>query len=202
MSSSVLIGQWDVAKDFLGGFEGRFKKALETSVKREALNLSGQIKKGIRNQAPGGKTFAPPSEMTLANRKFQGKRGRTKALIVNGDLLNSVTHKQEGAAAWVGVRRKTMRGENGDEKDMVNIAAVHEYGFRPVVIPYTDKVRRYLFAMMNEAGIEPRAFTPGSKSDVIVFEIPARPFLRPSHAEWQKGLKDRFEKHVQELMGL
>jgi hypothetical protein len=55
---------------------------------RSGTSLGGdalKIVEGIREQAPGGRAFAPLEPTTLAIRQFRGFRG-TKALLVAGDL--------------------------------------------------------------------------------------------------------------------
>ena len=58
---------------------------------------------------------------------------------------------------------------------MVDVAKLNEFGGPPVIIPMTPKMRRFLFALLRQAGKEP---TGGSGRGVIVVQVPARPFLR------------------------
>lgn len=192
MARSVLIGEWNVARKAMANFESALKNAVEKTLHEETLGLVKRIKKGIRDQSPGGESFEPLSELTMANRSFTGKGNRSKALIIDGDLIGSVTNRVKGDEAWVGVNKKK-RTENG--QSLSNIAAVHEFGFEPIVIPYTDKMRRYLMAMMSASGIEPQASSTGAK-DVLIISIPARPFLRPSFKAWQKNLAKRWKSGI------
>jgi hypothetical protein len=190
--SKVLVGQWNLASQMLGGFKSNLHNAIQSTLAEEAVDLVGVIKKGIRDQAPGGETFAPLSELTLASRAFEGKGNRDKILMVDGDLLGSVTHKTGYEEAWVGVLKSKV---SSDGKSMVNIAAVHENGFEPIVIPYTDKVRKYLMAMMTAYGIEPTA-SEGGKKDVIIISIKPRPFLEPSFKKWSRNAADRWKRGI------
>src|SRR5690606_17304044 len=93
-----------------------------------------------------------PSPLTLAAREMKG-RGGTKALLVRGDLRNSVSAIVQGDEAFVGVPRKA-RTQNG--RAMVDVARVQEFGEGPIVIPMTPAMRRFLFALLRKADVEPR----------------------------------------------
>ena len=196
MAQSVLVGQWNTAHRVLGNFEKDLNRAVESAMRIELVDLTGRIKKGIRSQSPGGKAFTELSELTLASREFAGKKGRNKILMVDGDLLGSITWKLSGDAGWVGVNKKA---QSEDGTSMSNIAAVHEFGYEPIVIPYTDSVRKYLMAMMTSYGIEP-TMESGDKKDVLIISIPARPFLKPVFKVWKKGLDARWKDHIGNVM--
>ncbi len=97
----------------------RMEKALNRAATKCALLLVREIKKGIKNQAPGGKAFEPLAKVTIE------KKGSSKALIDTGFLLSSITQVTEGDKAFVGLLRGT-RDKNGDE--IVNIGAIMEFG--------------------------------------------------------------------------
>jgi hypothetical protein len=136
--------------------------------------LAYQDHRGIREQVPGGKAFAPLAPTTLAIRRFRGFRG-TKALLVQGDLRNSITVVRDGDRVFVGVLR-TARNRAG--RSLVDIAALHEHGSRPIVVRITPKARAFLHAAFRHAGLD----TPSSGqrgTAIAVIQIPARPFLAP-----------------------
>ncbi len=185
------VGQWAVAKRILMTGGARTRIALDRAVQQEAMYLRSKIVEGFRTQAPGGVPFRPLAKTTLAIRKFKRFRG-TKALIVRGDLRNSVTTQRTGyAAAFVGVLR-TARSRDG--KSLVNIAEVQEFGSRPIVIRITPKMRAFLNAALaslsakGERGRDQRGkFTKakviryrGSGTGIAVINVPARPFIRPA----------------------
>lgn len=69
-----------------------------------------------------------------------------------------------------------------DDSFTVMLANVHEYGIK---IRMTDKMRRFLFAQMNEAGIEPS----GGDGNGYV-NIPERSFLRSAFDQNESRLFD------------
>lgn len=150
---------------------------------------------GLTSQAPGGEPLKPPSPLTIAARQLAGFGG-SKALLVRGDLRNSITVFVHGDEAFVGVSRSTRAKDGGA---MVDLAKLHEFGGPPVIIPITPKMRRFLFALLRQAGKEP---TGGSGRGVIVVQVPARPFLRPAFKKFREGASKRFLERVAKEMGL
>ena len=188
-------GDWALARRLLTGAPVKLKLAVGTAIRQEAQLLRKEIVQGITKQAPGGKAFKPLSPLTLAARKMKG-RGGTKALMVRGDLRNAIAAIVKGDEAFVGVPRKA-RGKGG--KSVVDVAQVQEFGAGPIVIPMTPAMRRFLFALLGQAGVEK---TGGSGRGVVVVQIPARPFLRPAFKQFEKGVQKRFLGRVAGLMGL
>ncbi len=187
-------GDWALARQLLAAGGARLKGAIGAAVRQEAELLRKEIVQGITRQAPGGEPLEPPSPLTLAARKLAGFGG-TKALLVRGDLRNAIAVIVQGDEAFIGVPRKA-RGADG--KSLVDVARVQEYGSDPIVIPMTAAMRRYLFALLKQAGQEPRG---GSGRGVVVVTIPARPFLRPAFKAFAKGAQQRFLKRIAALMG-
>ena len=106
----------------------------------------------------------------MAIRRFRGFGG-TKALIAGGDLRNSITVTREGDQVFVGVHRtaKTRTGQS-----VVDIAALHEHGSRPIVIKLTPKARAFLHAAFRKAGLDgPHGGLPST--GIAVIQVPARP---------------------------
>ena len=122
-SKSMVVkrtGDWNKAKAKLNGTLGpRIAMALQQATIRNALFLVREIQRGIRNQAPGGQSFAKLADSTIA------RKGSSKALIDTGFLINSITQKIMADKAFVGLLRGTV---NKDGENMVNIGAVMEYG--------------------------------------------------------------------------
>jgi len=148
--------------------------AFDKALLQEAQFLRTKIVEGIREQAPGGQAFTPLAPTTLAIRQFRGFHG-TKALLVHGDLRNSITVTKDGDRVFVGVLR-TARNRSG--KSLVDIAALHEHGSRPIVLRLTPKARAFLHAAFRHAGLD----GPGSgqpSTGIAVIQVPARPFLAP-----------------------
>lgn len=188
-------GDWAVARRLLRAGPGRFKAAVGVALRQEAQLLRNEIVQGLTKQAPGGQALAPPSPLTLAAREMKG-RGGTKALLVRGDLRNSVSAIVQGDEAFIGVPRKA-RAQGG--KALVDVAKVQEFGFGPIVIPMTPAMRRFLFMLLRRADLEPSG---GSGKGIVIINIPARPFLRPAFRKFSQGAQARFLARVAALSGL
>lgn len=162
---------------------------------REAHRLRAEIVTGIRKQSPGGADFRPLSRLTLAARRLAGFRGR-KALIRTGDLRNSIAVLPKvpaGDTVFVGIPRAS---------GQVRIARVHEYGSDPIVIPITPRMRRFLAMLFRRVSrARKRSKRRGNGTGVVVIQVPARPFLRPSFEVWTRGLRGRVLGEIQQRMG-
>jgi len=172
--STTKVGDWRLAHRLVTTARKRFTEAADKAVLQEAQFFRTKIVEGIREQAPGGQPFKPLAPTTLAIRRFRGFKG-TKALIVRGDLRNSITVVRQPGGAFVGVLR-TARGKEG--QSLVNVAAVHEFGSKPIVIKLTPKARRFLHAAFHAAGLD-RPAKEGPSTGIAVIKVPARPFLKP-----------------------
>ena len=188
-------GDWARARRLLTAAPQRLQAAIGTAVRQEAHALRNEIVQGLTRQAPGGEPLKPPSPLTIAARELEGFGG-TKALIVRGDLRNSITVVVQGDEAFIGVSRSA---RSKDGASMVDLAKLHEFGGPPVIIPMTPKMRRFLFALLRQAGKEP---TSGSGRGVIVVQVPARPFLRPAFDKFREGASRRFLERVARELGL
>jgi phage gpG-like protein len=188
-------GDWARARRLLTAAPQRLQAAISTAVRQEAHALRNEIVQGLTRQAPGGEPLKPPSPLTIAARELEGFGG-TKALIVRGDLRNSITVFAQGDEAFIGVSRSA---RSKDGASMVDLAKLHEFGGAPVIIPMTPKMRRFLFALLRQAGKEP---TGGSGRGVIVVQVPARPFLRPAFDKFREGAGRRFLERVARDLGL
>jgi len=188
-------GDWARARRLLTAAPQRLQAAIGTAVRQEAHALRNEIVQGLTRQAPGGEPLKPPSPLTIAARELEGFGG-TKALIVRGDLRNSITVVVQGDEAFIGVSRSA---RSKDGASMVDLAKLHEFGGPPVIIPMTPKMRRFLFALLRQAGKEP---TGGSGRGVIVVQVPARPFLRPAFDKFREGAGRRFLERVARDLGL
>ncbi len=130
--------------------------------------------------------------------RLRGGKG-TKPLIRHGDLRNSIAVVREGDGVFVGVLRSAKSSGGGS---LVNIAAVHEFGSRPIVVKITPKVRTFLHAAFRKAGLDEKSGDRPS-TGVAVIRIPARPFLRPVFEKYgaQEEVAQRFVERVAKLLG-
>jgi phage gpG-like protein len=188
-------GDWARARRLLAAAPQRLQAAIGTAVRQEAHALRNDIVQGLTSQAPGGEPLKPPSPLTIAARQLEGFGG-SKALIVRGDLRNSITVIVQGDEAFIGVSRSA---RSKDGASMVDLAKLHEFGGPPVIIPITPKMRRFLFALLRKAGKEP---TGGGGRGVIVVQVPARPFLRPAFDKFREGASRRFLERIARELGL
>lgn len=187
-------GDWALARRILAEGPAKLRGSIGTAMRQEAELLRGEIVNGITAQAPGGEAFKPLSPLTLAARKLAGFGG-TKALLVRGDLRNSIAAIVRGDEAFVGVPRKA---RSKDGRSLVDVAQVQEFGSNPIVIPITPRMRRFLFALLRQAGKERSG---GSGKGVVVVTIPARPFLRPAFKKFSEGAQRRFLGRVAAQLG-
>jgi hypothetical protein len=139
-------GDWARARRLLTAAPQRLQAAIGTAVRQEAHALRNDIVQGLTSQAPGGEPLKPPSPLTIAARQLEGFGG-SKALIVRGDLRNSITVIVQGDEAFIGVSRSA---RSKDGASMVDLAKLHEFGGPPVIIPITPKMRRFLFALLRQ----------------------------------------------------
>jgi phage gpG-like protein len=144
-----LFGPWNWAAFTLMTASRRIKTAADRALMQEAQFLRREIVVGITKQAPGGQPFVPLADATIQRRK-RGGFGGTKALIVTGDLRNSIQVTKVGTnGVFVGILR-TAQHRGGEL--VVNIAKIHEYGaprahiparpfMQPVFDLHKDKIR-------------------------------------------------------------
>jgi len=191
-------GPWKQVRRMLASAPAKLRAAIDRATMQEAQFLRTKIVEGLREQAPGGKAFAPLAETTLAVRRFRGFRG-TKALIVQGDLRNSITAVKEGGRVFVGVLR-TARGRAG--QPLANIAALNEYGSAPIVVRLTSKSRAFLHAAFRAAGLAQAA--AGTSIGIAVIHIRPRPFIAPVFERYgadRDAVARRFLDRVAKALG-
>ncbi len=188
-------GDWARARRLITGGAERLQDAVRVALRQEAQVLRNQIVQGLTSQAPGGEPLRPPAPLTLAARELQGFGG-TKALVVRGDLRNSIAVIIDGEDVFIGIRRSA-RSSEGER--LVNLGELHELGGPPTIIPITPKMRRFLFALLRQAGQAP---TGGSGRGVVVVQVPPRPFLRPAFQAYRVGAGRRFLDRVAHQLGL
>lgn len=151
------FGDWDKARKLLCNNPGhRMALAIRQATIKNVLLLVREIKRGIRDQAPGGKQFAPLAQVTI------DRKGSSKALIDTGFLVNSITQKIMSDRAFVGLLRTSIY--KGGES-AANIGAIMEYGCtinhpsgavivippRPFLHPTMEKYRNEVIQNYREA---------------------------------------------------
>ena len=191
-------GDWTAARRILASAPKRLHEAQQKAVLQEAQFFRTKIVEGLRSGAPGGDAFQPLAPTTLAIRKLRGSKG-TKPLIRYGDLRNSIAVVKEGDGVFVGVLRSA---KSSGGAALVNVAAIHEFGSRPIVVKITPKVRRLLHVAFRQAGLEEKSGDRPS-TGIAVIRIPARPFLRPVFEKYgsPEVVARRFVERVAKLLG-
>lgn len=179
----------------ISAWKARLPHAISQQTKRQALRLRQIIVQGIRDGAPGNEAFKPLAEST------KKMKGSSKPLIDNGDLLRSIGVDGVGLDSFfVGVNRSA---QSEDGEPIVNLAEIHEYGTQdgaPYPIPVTRKLRAFWFAMFTKGIFD----KPLSQDKHVIMHpgVPARPFLRPSFAEWEKDATRQFQEGLAKALGM
>lgn len=186
-------GPWPLARQLLASLPARLAPVMRAALAQEAHQLRAQLVEGLTQQAPAGAAFRPLAPLTLAARRL-GRFAGTKALLRTGDLRNSIAVLTTSAGVFIGIAR-TARAADG--RSLVDLAQVHEFGTAPIVIPITPAMRRYLAVLFREAG---RPQAAGPSTGVVVVHIPARPFMRPVFAAFQRGLDERLLRRAERLL--
>jgi hypothetical protein len=191
-------GDWALAGHLLQTMPVKLKAAVSVAFRQEAELLRKQIVQGITKQAPGGKSFKELSALTQASRRLKRFFG-TKALLRRGDLRGAISAIVRGEDAFIGVPRKA---RDKDGNPVIDIAELNEFGSKPIVIPITPKMRRYLAVLFKEAGVTNGGGNGGSDKGVVVTRIPPRPFLRPVFEKFSIGAQQRFLQRIANQLGL
>lgn len=216
----IRFGDWNKVRVLLSAGPRLLHEASQKALRQEAQFLRTKIVEGITKQAPGDQPFKPLSPYTLAVRRFLGFSG-SKALIERGDLRGSIKTREFSTGIMVGVLRGT---KASDGRELVNIAAVHEFGSKPIIIRMTPKMRAFLMAALrakaraiNKAErkkygvstsvlrtmrkLEAQTRESQGRKGFIVVQIPPRPFLRPVFEKYGgPALKRRFEERMRKLL--
>ncbi len=141
MRRGQLYGDWDKLEKDLKKMQPLLDANMEKATKYNAMSLRDEIKRRIRS----GKGMVALKKATIE------RKGSSKPLIEHGDLLNAVTYKTLGKISFfIGVPRTAKRkramklaGNRGavSKTELVNIAAVHEFGAPSRNIPARPYVR-------------------------------------------------------------
>jgi hypothetical protein len=197
MFNATLTGDWDKLQGALWDIGARFPAAMQDSLAEEGEFYRRKIVEGIREQAPGGKTFKPLSPVTLAIRKLMGFGG-TKALIRTGELRNNIVSVAQQDRVFVGILY-TARGSDG--RSLADLGKLNEEG--GIIRSAISRRRMRLIAQaMRKAGLKGSGGSGGAHPGLGFVKIPARPFLRPVFEMYggQRGA-NRFMARVARKMG-
>lgn len=181
----IKTGEWERAIVIMEGMPKRLPKAIDQALEQESHRLANIMLRRI----DGAEGMAPHKPLTLAIRRAQGFTG-TKILIRSGTLRGSIKVVPFGGGYFVGVKR----GARARNMSIVDLAKLHEEG-KSWRQEMTDKQRRFLFAMLKEAGNPPRE-NEGSGDGILEITIPARPFIGPAIKEFERDFEHNLERRV------
>ena len=190
----AMSGDWARAASIFSGAPKRLEKAINMALRTEAELLRKHIVQGLTTQSPGGKALEPPSPLTLAARRLKGRKG-TKSLLVRGDLRNGFVALVKDGTGYVGIK-KSKKTKSGDY--LADIARLQEEGSKPRIIPITPKMRKFLFALFRDAGIEPSG--KGTGKGVVVVTTPPRPYIAPAFERYRDGADKRFLNRIAQAL--
>lgn len=164
------VGDWKAAVHDFRTYAKKFKAVSKRAIMQEAHLWANRIKSGIRTQRSAGK--AKPPWMPLLPATIERKGGSTKMLIDTGTMLRSIGAEEvkEWTTYFIGVKRGA---KSADGEDLVNIAAVHEFGY---------------------------SFKSGRSGGELIV-VPKRSFIEPIFEEFAKvDIEDRILKRYTKLM--
>lgn len=182
-----LEGEWDRLRQLVTNLTPGFRRALKATARKNAKLLIREIKKGLREQAPGGEAFAPLHDLTVQEKSQIRGIGSVKsnqALIRYGDLYNSISYDiDEDGGFQVGIPKDAV---NREGKDLNMIAAVMEGG---ITIRVTDDMRNYFAANGRPL-----------KQSTTHLEVPARPFLGPVFEENREKIVNNYRDTISRIL--
>lgn len=151
-----LIGDWKKLDRRLEGMPGHIDRVVAVLLRRIAQIIVKAAKMGIINTREG---WAPLKKATIK------KKGSSKPLFDHGDLMRSIQATSVGKdTMFVGVHRNERKS---DGTELVDIAAVHEYGYpqggipaRPFIAPTIKETEPENRREVRDAG---RAIVKGRK---------------------------------------
>jgi len=184
MSVAKMTGNWSGVGGMLAtaGSPLLWKKAKHRAVLREAHRIRKLMIMAFQTGGPAGHKWKALSAFTQLVSRAQG-HGDRRPLMRTGDLRNSHSVVEvDDDTVFVGVH-KSAKGKKS-KKEMVNIAAIHEYGTKPYTIdvtwgggPKTERVRAFFFWLFMKTKGQIKMLKRSTK--VIIVRIPARPWMNP-----------------------
>lgn len=162
-----LTGQWREAVSGFASYARNLEAAAQRAVGKEAHHFASEIRDGIRTQRSARE--ARPPWPPLADSTIAAK-GSSKMLIDTGTMMRAIIAEKVAKWRWlVGVKRGA---KTKDGRDLVNVAAVHEFG----------------------------GGARSSRSGGTVVTVPARQFIAPVVTRLARDLEarlwERFDKEI------
>jgi hypothetical protein len=212
--AKIIIRDLDKTVKDIEAEEARTKKAAETAVRRVSFNLMKSLKEEIRAGAPGGRSFAPLTE--IAKRMFSGganrapleklaKPVRVRFSRSGNNFISSLGYLTED------ILDPSIKSADRISKSWARIVGLHTEGG---TIPVTDEMRRdilrwglvfrkgVLLAGSSSRKMNKLARVFFLRPSTTTFKIPARPILEPFQARYQSSIgQNIISKFEQEMKG-
>ena len=166
-TGAQLTGEWPKFRYIIHNFSPKLRISIRAASRKNAVLVLREVKKGIREQSPGGQKFQPLNDLTVrekASVKGIGSVKSNSALIRYGDLLKAFEYSvdEKNGSFWVGIQ-KGKKNRSGTDLNM--IARTMNYGMTVTVTP---SLRNYFAATGRPL-----------KKETTHLDIPARPFIEP-----------------------
>ncbi len=116
-------GDWAALDKMFAGVGDRFKKNIEAATKKNGVLIKTAVIQCFEEQGPNWAALSP------AYAKRKAAMGNEQILITTGQLMGSIsTSYPSYDQGFVGIQRGVMHKDTKGYAEMVNIAAVHEFG--------------------------------------------------------------------------
>jgi len=185
------------------------KKSMTTAMKREGFLLSGQLKREIRQGAPGGKSY--PGLSTIARQGYSAKTGKWRFTSRKpftgiggrgGRLPGKIipiryNYEQKGNTGSVQVGLVDTRKEKMS-KSWKRIFMIQQEGFSSRIDKYRKKsIARRGGELGKRSKLRRHFFL---KKGTNIFKTPARPVIDPFWEKWNQRslsrMSDNFHKKM------
>lgn len=182
-----LTGDWDAFRTLITNLTPGFRIALKAAARKNAKLLIREVKKGIKDQSPGGQKFTPLHSLTVEEKSSLsgvGSTGANRALIRYGDMVNAISYELDEQGGFTVGFPADATNRSGENVNM--IATVMESG---ITITVTDKMRNY-FASQGR---------PLKKSTSHI-DVPARPFLEPVFEKNKNIIMNNYRMAIERIL--
>lgn len=188
-------GQWVLAGKSVDNLAGRFKVAERKATLVQAHFFRERIIAAFKTSgASSGKAWVKNAPSVVASKRS------SKPLINTGDLRQSINVVDMKGVIFVGIPSGK---RSRDGKRVTQIGEVHEFG-KIILIPVTDKMRKYVMMKMRELGYPPSAGRAKFTKGVMILKIPERSFLRSTGQKYfsnRAKVAARYNKSLAKFMG-
>jgi len=162
-----LVGDWPRFRTFINNLTPGISKALKVAARLAALHTVSKIRKGVKNQSPGGQAFKPLHPFTVSEKmstKGIGSTTANRALIRSGSLMRFLTYAvRDDGSFEIGYDTDKTSGSSGAYLWMVSTWMQNNTRI---------KVNKYIRSRFAK-----QKFYLSKKTKYL--SIPARPYILP-----------------------